>query len=237
MSNRLAFLTVTLGYVSLILFLSMRGDLGLFIRPSYIITVYAAIVVLIAACIAHPQSGYQGCACHKPSAMFLVRFAVILMPVFLGAVVPSAAYRSLNLGASDVALSLKETGAVTSTDVLREKIQPFRRGEGYELPLPLLKMMLRQPAAEYDSTLVTTTGYLKTRPGQSPVLLRLVLYCCAADALPQGVELHHADGIKAADGEWLTVTGRLGVAQHGVRSFNVEKWEAIEPPADPYATN
>jgi uncharacterized repeat protein (TIGR03943 family) len=60
---------------------------------------------------------------------------------------------------------------------------------------------------------VVLTGFVSDINGHTFVLNRLVIFCCAADAIPIRVRVH-ADGPAPADGAWLEVTGTFtGIAQ------------------------
>ncbi|ATO12677.1 TIGR03943 family protein [Micromonospora sp. WMMA2032] len=84
------------------------------------------------------------------------------------------------------------------------------------------------------------TGFLAPGPEGRPMLARIVLSCCAADGVPIKVGLRGevpalpADTWIRATGRWIPHTVKDPVNDADVPSFQVDTWERIAAPAEPY---
>lgn len=93
---------------------------------------------------------------------------------------------------------------------------------------------------DYRGKEITVTGFVFRPPGISGnrfSLVRYVIVCCAADALPYGIlcELKDAGGIR--QGTWLTLTGTLQMSKHNgqdVPAVIVTSHKVVEQPEKPY---
>jgi uncharacterized repeat protein (TIGR03943 family) len=85
---------------------------------------------------------------------------------------------------------------------------------------------------------VRLTGFI-VHDGGTVYVARLVITCCAADAMPVKVKLYGKDFGGLKDDQWLDVTGRLqpktATESNGYTpSFTVSDLVPITAPADPY---
>jgi uncharacterized repeat protein (TIGR03943 family) len=85
---------------------------------------------------------------------------------------------------------------------------------------------------------VKLTGFI-VHDGATVYVARLVITCCAADAMPVKVKLYGKDFGGLKDDQWLDVTGRLqpktATESNGYTpSFTVSDLVPITAPADPY---
>jgi putative membrane protein len=93
---------------------------------------------------------------------------------------------------------------------------------------------------DYTGKEITVTGFVFRPPGVSGnqfSLVRYVIVCCAADALPYGVLCELAGADKLRQGTWLTLTGTIRMSRHGskdVPAIKVTSHKAIEQPKKPY---
>jgi uncharacterized repeat protein (TIGR03943 family) len=69
------------------------------------------------------------------------------------------------------------------------------------------------------------------------VIYRFVVFCCAADALPEEAVIHSSDLYKVKNDDWVLVGGTVRTTQHNgaqVPFLQVEKLEKIPAPESPY---
>ncbi|WP_406045885.1 TIGR03943 family protein [Micromonospora sp. NBC_00898] len=87
---------------------------------------------------------------------------------------------------------------------------------------------------------IQLTGFLAPGPDGKPMLARIVLSCCAADGVPIKLGLRgEVPGVPAntwvrATGRWIPHTAKDPVNDADVPYFQVETWQKITAPAEPY---
>ena len=77
----------------------------------------------------------------------------------------------------------------------------------------------------------------ETLPPDQFILYRFIIICCAADAIPIGVPIQHADAATWPADKWLRAEGVITVQTLDGESTPcvvADKIEPIEPPANPY---
>ncbi|KAB1911661.1 TIGR03943 family protein [Micromonospora sp. AMSO31t] len=84
------------------------------------------------------------------------------------------------------------------------------------------------------------TGFLAPGPDGEPMLARIMLSCCAADGIPVKIGLRGdvphetANTWVRSTGRWIPHTAKDPVNDADVPYFQVETWEKIPAPAEPY---
>ncbi|RZU73495.1 putative repeat protein (TIGR03943 family) [Micromonospora kangleipakensis] len=87
---------------------------------------------------------------------------------------------------------------------------------------------------------IKLTGFLATGPDGQPMLVRIVLSCCAADGVPIKIGLRgDVPGVPdntwmRAIGRWIPHTAKDPVNDADVPYFQVEDWQKITAPVEPY---
>ncbi|MFI2651118.1 TIGR03943 family putative permease subunit [Micromonospora fulviviridis] len=87
---------------------------------------------------------------------------------------------------------------------------------------------------------IQLTGFLAPGPDGQPMLVRIILSCCAADGVPIKVGLRGevpgapADTWVRATGRWIPHTAKDPVNDADVPYFQVDSWQIITAPAEPY---
>ena len=93
-------------------------------------------------------------------------------------------------------------------------------------------------AQAFANRKVRSVGHIITTPGGSPKLARLIMWCCAADAVPVTVELHGNVQGAFKDDDWLEVTGtaQFPAGKDGKASpvINVDTVTPTQEPDEPY---
>ena len=121
--------------------------------------------------------------------------------------------------------------------VIKTKFPPLPAGS--VVPLRLADVATR---AAWDSTnsldgrTLELTGFV-VHDAAGVYVARLVITCCAADAMPVKARMVGTEGL--VDDEWITVTGRVrsnsaDQADNYVPVFDVESVKKIATPGDPY---
>jgi uncharacterized repeat protein (TIGR03943 family) len=121
--------------------------------------------------------------------------------------------------------------------VIKTKFPPLPAGS--VVPMRMADVATR---AAWDSTnslngrTLELTGFV-VHDGAGVYVARLVITCCAADAMPVKARLVGTEGL--VDDEWVTVTGKVRPdsavqADNYVPEFDVTTLRKIGTPSDPY---
>ncbi|MEN6412911.1 MAG: TIGR03943 family protein [Veillonellales bacterium] len=130
---------------------------------------------------------------------------------------------------------------------------------GYELPRPLAAKLRRYSlievtdrdyaeiinelqffSQEYLGKEITMTGFVFRPPGITKnqfSLVRYVIVCCTADALPYGVLCECKNGEKFKDGTWLSIKGVIQQSNYEdkvVPAIKITSLKQVKEPQTPY---
>lgn len=101
-----------------------------------------------------------------------------------------------------------------------------------------VRLLRSQPDPElYRSDPVRISGFVMPTPQAAPVLARLTVRCCLADATPVGIPVIWPEGESLKADEWLAVSGEMGVERVGgvLRSVVIaERVQPIPKPKRPF---
>ena len=79
-----------------------------------------------------------------------------------------------------------------------------------------VRLLRSQPDPElYRGDPVRISGFVMPTPQAAPVLARLTVRCCLADATPVGIPVIWPEGESLKVDEWLAVSGEMGVERVG----------------------
>ncbi len=79
-----------------------------------------------------------------------------------------------------------------------------------------VRLLRSQPDPElYRGDPVRISGFVMPTPQAAPVLARLTVRCCLADATPVGIPVIWPEGESLKADEWLAVSGEMGVERVG----------------------
>ena len=112
-----------------------------------------------------------------------------------------------------------------------------RRERNAHLPLPeqrsltdWVRLLRSQPDPElYRGDPVRISGFVMPTPQAAPVLARLTVRCCLADATPVGIPVIWPEGASLKADEWLAVSGEMGVERVGGVLRSVVIAETVQP--------
>lgn len=101
-----------------------------------------------------------------------------------------------------------------------------------------VRLLRSQPDPElYRGDPVRISGFVMPTPQAAPVLARLTVRCCLADATPVGIPVIWPEGESLKADEWLAVSGEMGVERVGgvLRSVVIaERVQPIPKPERPF---
>jgi putative membrane protein len=89
----------------------------------------------------------------------------------------------------------------------------------------------------FEGRKIQTVGFFVHQPGQPPKILRWIMWCCAADAVPATVELGGNVSGNWNDAQWLEVVGTAqfpSTLGHVAPRIDVESIKPTGEPDEPY---
>ena len=97
-----------------------------------------------------------------------------------------------------------------------------------------VRLLRSQPDPElYRGDPVRISGFVMPTPQAAPVLARLTVRCCLADATPVGIPVIWPAGASLKADEWLAVNGEMGVERVGGVLRSVVIANTVQPIAKP----
>jgi putative membrane protein len=170
----------------------------------------------------------------------LGRWLVLLVPVIAAAVLSPAALSNttrINRSSTDGVTPMPSMSAATDANVKTE----LSADPNQPVPVEVTDLItLSQSPAQikaFEGRPVRTVGFLVKQPGQQPKLLRWIMWCCAADAVPASVELSGNVSGDWKDSQWLEVVGTAqfpSTLGHVVPQIDVESITPTQEPDEPY---
>lgn len=163
---------------------------------------------------------------------------LLLLPVLAIFLVAPPALGASSVGASD------GRSVATSSGVSTETFPPLPAGGAPEVSLvDLVQRSVWDRAGSLDGREVTLTGFVVRGTAGGTDLARLVISCCAADALPVRVQMDAGTRQAVVDAmaanTWLsvrgTVVGGSATKENGyVPTLTLASWTPMATPGDPY---
>jgi uncharacterized repeat protein (TIGR03943 family) len=93
-----------------------------------------------------------------------------------------------------------------------------------------VRLLRSQPDPElYRGDPVRISGFVMPTPQAAPVLARLTVRCCLADATPVGIPVIWPEGESLKADEWLAVSGEMGVERVGGVLRSVVIADSVQP--------
>ena len=93
-----------------------------------------------------------------------------------------------------------------------------------------VRLLRSQPDPElYRGDPVRISGFVMPTPQAAPVLARLTVRCCLADATPVGIPVIWPEGESLRADEWLAVSGEMGVERMNGVLRSVVIADTVEP--------
>lgn len=158
---------------------------------------------------------------------------LLVLPVFAVFLIAPPA-----LGADSVLRSAAVQPAANQS-VVKTDFPPLPAGSPLTMRLTDLVTRASWDATNsLDGRVVQLTGFI-VRQGNAVYLARLVITCCAADAMPVKIALTGFDLSATHDDQWVSVTGQIrpdsaNQQNNYVPTFTVSELTSVKAPKDPY---
>ncbi|WP_333594238.1 TIGR03943 family putative permease subunit [Anaerospora hongkongensis] len=235
---------ILLGFIILLIRLIKTEQLTLYINPKFSSMLEIAAYLLIPMLAAQLLTIYRPIApLHEPhkhgSRWSYLPFIVVLLLAF--------ALPDHVLNANLVGTKGLNSQTAASTMAVYEMSRPLA---ATLRQAPLIKVTdkdyteimneLQFFTQDYVDKEITMTGFVFTPPGATPKqfsLVRYVVVCCTADALPYGILCEAEDKADYEEGMWLTVTGRIQQVPYEdkmVPSIKLTSVKKVPEPKAPY---
>jgi len=171
------------------------------------------------------------------------RWLVLLIPVVAASMLSPSAFSSTTLAnrgsLSSTAGALPMPTWSTTNAANAQALADSDPNQPAPVEVTDLITLSHSPAQmkAFEGRKIRTVGLFVGQPGGNPKLLRLMMWCCAADAVPVSVELGGNTAGNWKDEQWLEITGTaqfpttLGQA---VPRIDVESIKPTQEPDEPY---
>ena len=247
--------TVLFGWAALYAFLLGESDQGsrlqLFLNPSL---KWLIICGLLAAVVMLFETVTEGKKKQTPSRKekitLLIQAGILLLPFFYFPLATTGhlgidAFQNRFIGGEDIrgALEKGKQDKIDETDgdLFQELIQMGLEydKEHQEPKKPSLMQLMRNPQ-NYEGEKVEIMGMVhrdERLPPQTLFGFRFFINCCAADAIPVGVLVRYSGETELEPGQWIRVTGKVGLYQSGKEIMPLivsDHLETVENPKYPY---
>ena len=211
-------------WIACLLFLIISGNISLFINKSYLFLPVIGAIILGLILVARLTKKREG----KEENPWI--FIIIVIPLVF-----ALGVRPGNLG--EFAASRK--GLVTSGVAINEKsrdklIRDLEEARSYQHVS--LKEILSLKESNLNGLKLKTEGLVMEKKNDTTkhyYLVRFLMTCCAADALPLAVEIKNSDGFETSAGHWMEIWGILHSDPEGF-FIEAEKILPLPEPQDPY---
>jgi putative membrane protein len=168
------------------------------------------------------------------------RWLVLLIPIVAASVLSPSALSSttLNNRSSTYGVTPMPSWSAESQKSAQEAL-----AADPNQPVPVevtdLITLSQSPAqrAAFEGRPVRTVGLFVAQPGNAPKLVRWIMWCCAADAVPATVELGGNVSGNWNDAQWLEVVGTAqfpSTLGHVAPRIDVESIKPTGEPDEPY---
>jgi uncharacterized repeat protein (TIGR03943 family) len=237
----------------------LGGAYRSFIRPSFVIFLWGALVILLVFII----SGIVEMGNQRLRVEDIARGGILLLPLMAlwmayGKPLGSYAYMKKTITAQhpSAAMTLKRglntpASMPSARPELRGKSEPLAQPElrRNKMPAPLqvtILDLLNRPQ-EYQGKLIAVEGMAMRQetfskdanskpeaelPG-SFILFRFVIVCCVADSQPLGLIVDSAKAESVVDNDWYRVTGRFSLNKEKMGVISHAAVSKLETPPDP----
>ena len=209
---------------------------------NYVLTAAILLVVLSALYLLLYQPSQETAPALAPTGRLrqFGRWLVLLVPLVAASVLSPSALSSTTL------INRSSTAGVTpmpswNADSQKSAQEALAADPNQPVPVEVTDLITlsRSPEqmAAFAGRKVRTVGLFVTQPGSAPKLVRWIMWCCAADAMPASVELGGNTSGNWKDTQWLEVVGQAqfpSTLGHVVPRIDVETITPTQEPDEPY---
>jgi putative membrane protein len=225
----------------------VSGHINRLLNPmfrNYVLTAAIVLLVLSTLYVLLYQPTTEIAPALAPTGRFrqFGRWLVLLIPIIAASILSPSALSSTTADRR----GLDSTAGVTpmpSWDAASQKSAQEALAADPNQPVPVdvtdLITLSQSPAqiAAFEGRKVQTVGLFVAQPGNAPKLVRWIMWCCAADAVPAAVELSGNTSGNWNDTQWLEVIGTAhfpSTLGHVVPQIKVDTITPTQEPDEPY---
>ena len=225
----------------------LSGAYRSFIRPSFVVFLWGALVILLAFIV----SGVMETADRRLRIEDIARGGILLLPLLAlwmayGKPLGSYAYMKKTITAQQPP-PRKASEATRNTATVKPFPQPEHGRDNKPAPLNVTILDLLNRPQEYQGKLIAVEGMAMRQetfskdanskpeaelPG-SFILFRFLIVCCVADSQPLGLIVDSTKAESVADNDWYRVTGRFSLNKEKMGVISHAAVSRLETPPDP----
>lgn len=234
-----------LGFIILLAWLDITGQLPLYINPKFIILTelsYFLLIPMLVVQLLEPllpaRNAEDNCHTHSTTWKYVPFFAVLLLTI---------AVPENTLNASLVSSKGLNSQTSVSASSIQDLPRPLAPAFSKMSTIKITNLNYTEAVCEindfpqdYIGKEVTMTGFVFRSPGLASnqiSLVRYVVMCCTADSLPYGIMCEGTDTENYPDGTWLSIVGRVQMSTYedkNVPTIKITSLQKIEAPQEPY---
>lgn len=237
---------ILLGFMGLIMWLIRTQQLTLYINPRFSGLVELASYILFLMFVTHlltifrPAYAFSDHHCHGSRFLLYLPFLFVLILAFA---LPDNTLSS-NLVNAKGLNNQAQTPALTASYEMSRPLAPALRQmtviDVSDHDYTEIMNELQFFSQDYIGKDITMTGFVFKPPEASSSqfsLVRYVIVCCTADALPYGVLCELKDAANYKEGTWLTIRGVIQNTTYDDQTVPVIKitsLKQVQKPKNPY---
>ncbi|BBB90282.1 MAG TPA: TIGR03943 family protein [Methylomusa anaerophila] len=239
--------TILLGFIAWFFYLNFTGQITLYIHPRFVtmteLTVYFLIPLFLlqAGKIIGQDKPTASSCCHSHSGKWVyIPFIIALLLAFLVPTNSLDAKLVENRGLNSKVPAKSSADLSGISRPLAKELSQSRTIQVTDKNYTEVMSEIQLFPADYIGKEISMTGFVFRSSALLPNQLDLVRYvitCCSADALPYGVLCEIKDADKYEDGKWLQVQGVIQMGKYEdqtVGTVKVVSAKEIVPPENPY---
>ncbi len=254
---------ILLGFCFMLSYFLFTQKIKLYINPRFTVLTVAADLVIFLLFLAQlsrvfNKSGIHGyCHHHSSSAWALIPFVIPILFVFI---MPNAtldasiaADRGVNISSTNTPQAARESTANIPTSTPSDSTQNQSNSQQYTPPahhdysrdarlivtddnfVYLISQIYENPQ-KFAGKDISMLGFVIRENDFSPKqfgVVRYVITCCTADAMPCGLLCEYTDAASVKTGNWLIIEGVIEMIEMRNRSFAGVKIRSLEPVQEP----
>ena len=237
---------ILLGFISLLIWLSITEQLPLYINPKFLLLIQLSCFLLIPMLAIQvfdallPANTTDEHHCHTPSGFWV--YIPSLAVLVLGFAIPDntlnanlVANRGLNSPINKAVTSTQEVSRPLAAELSQMELIKVT-----DLNYTEAVSEVTDFSKDYIGKKVSMTGFVFRSPGLKSnqlSLVRYVILCCTADSLPYGLMCEISDAQKYPVGSWLSIQGVIQMSTYEEKAVPVIKIISATPidePKKPY---
>jgi len=207
---------------------------------NYVLVAAIALLVLSALYVLLYQPTEEAAPALAPTGRLrqFGRWLVLLIPVVAASVLSPSALSSTTAIIRGPA-GVTPMPSMPGIDDVTKKVQEADPNQPVPVEVTDLITLSRSPEQikAFDGRKVRAVGQIVTQSGSAPKLMRWIMWCCAADAMPASVELGGNVTGTWKDTDWLEVVGTAhfpSTLGHVVPTIAVDSIATTQEPDEPF---